>query len=910
MSVEMLLPQGKEKRRARRGNSFSSTPQPEKAATHQRSQPIVRIAPGSAGVSIWSPALFSDPDGLLIREFLSRVFSVREVAAVDIRRKDSYGRVRYKPSTNAAEIWLKLSHVLRQSAATHTASGAANADFAGLKPIGVDSLYLDGPPIQPIRVNRVGNSLSTWRLRYQSDQRVRLTHPVLLNRKDVAYRLEEELAAILGVEAFRTSAWTSSVAIRFDPRLLTAERLLQQLEKAWPRLLQGLDGPPSSKRFVAAGGLLGLAFTGQYLVPALRPLAVLGVAIYGLPNVINGTKQLAHRRVGLPALYSAGLAFMLLSGMPFSSTVMAVLMQFWPRLAYRTMTRSQRRLFAIHRQRATWARLVRDDGVEIEIDIDTLRPGDLITVYEAETIPVDGVVTQGLAAVDEEALTGSVGAVDKTIGDPVYSATFIRDGGLTVRVEKIGLASVAGHIGAHLPHARIYDLPSSAEAEQIANRNAKPALAVAAVNLLSTRSMRPSQAVIRPDYATAPRLSAQLSALHDLAEGLHRGIFFRDPAALDRLPATDIYVFDDVSALERSPIEVAEVIPAGVVSAETVLGYATAAFPPSQNERARALQAQSIKQRTPIPEIHQRERHAGAIHYRDSDTRLLVIAAPAYIAAAGISVPSQIVEAVAALDRESDSADPFLRPLWVLRDGEILGVITFRRQGEPEGREVIAALKARNKRARFVYLSRHPQETAEAIAGRIGISSVFGDLDPVGKARALRMLGHRAMWIGNGASPEALPCIEVSAVSISVAGASTAPLDKADIVLLQPGLQNLVPLRRIGRSHRARIEADYRVGYAANLLGAAGGFLAGFGSLEAGLTSNAGTAYIYARHWRQLHDLISRVETRQAKLISASREESEHLAETPIADSNDAEEFVEVQEIRATVQPEDELGGV
>jgi hypothetical protein len=156
------------------------------------------------------------------------------------------------------------------------------------------------------------------------------------------------------------------------------------------------------------------------------------------------------------------------------------------------------------------------------------------------------------------------------------------------------------------------------------------------------------------------------------------------------------------------------------------------------------------------------------------------------------------------------------------------------------------------------------------------------------------MLGHRAMWIGNGASPEALPCIEVSAVSISVAGASTAPLDKADIVLLQPGLQNLVPLRRIGRGHRARIEADYRVVYAANLLGAAGGFLAGFGSLEAGLTSNAGTAYIYARHWRQLHDLISRVETRQATLISASREESEYVAETPIAGSYDAEEFVEV----------------
>lgn len=874
-------------------------------------------------MSIWSSALFGDPAGSHIREFLSRVFSVKEVTSVDIRRTESYGRVRYDSSTNAPEIWLKLSHVLRQSGVLHPASKPKVADFADLKPPGVDSLYLDGPPALPIRVNRVGNSLSTWRLRYQTDNRVRLTHPILLNREDVAYRLEEELAAILGVEEFRTSALTSNVVIRFDPRVLTAERLLQQLEKSWPRLLEGLDGPPSGKRFVAAGGLLGLAFTGQYLVPALRPLAILGVAIYGLPNVINGTKQMAHWRVGLPALYSAGLAFMLLSGMPFSSTVMAVLMQFWPRLARQTMTRSQRRLFAIHRQRTAWARVVRDDGVEIEVDIEALSAGDLVAVREAETIPVDGVVTQGLAAVDEEALTGAAGAVDKTLGDTVYSTTFVRDGRLTIRVEKTGINSVAGYIGAQLPHARIYDLPSSAEAERIANRNAKPALALAAINFLSTRLMRPSQAVIRPDYATAPRLSAQLAALYDLADGLHRGIFFRDPAALDRLPATDIYVFDDASALERRPIEVAEVIPAGIISADAVLGYATAAFPPSQNERARALLAQSIKQCASIPEIYQRERHAGAIRYRDSDTRLLEIAAPAYIAAAGVSVPRPIAEALAgspyAWNLQSDRGgnestahiEPFLRPLWVLRDGEVLGVVTFRRQGEQEGIEVIAALKARNKRARFVYISGHPQAMAEAIAGRIGISTVFGDLDPAGKARALRSLGRRTMWIGDGTSPEAIPCIEASTVSISVAGVSTAPLDKADIVLLQPGLQNLVPLRRIGRGHRARIEADYRAVYAANLLGAAGGFLAGFGSLEAGLTSNVGTGYVYARHWKQLHDLIYRVETRRAKLVSSAREESERLAEMPNADdSNDAEEFVEVPEVPTSTQLEDELDGV
>jgi len=885
-------------------------------------QPVVRIAPGSEGVSIWSSALFGDPSGSHIREFLSRVFSVKEVATVEIRRTKSFGRVRYEKSSNAPEIWLRLSHALRQAGASQPASESAIADDAGLESLGVDNLYLDGPPILPIRVNRVGAALSTWRLRFQNGHRVRLTHPFLRNRNDVAYRLEEELAAILGVEAFRTNVLTSSVAIRFDPRMLNAERLVRQLEKSWPRLLEGLDGPPSAKRFVAAGGLLGLAFTGQYVVPALRPLAVLGVALYGLPNVINGAKQLTRWQVGLPALYSAGLAFMLFSGLPFNSTVMAVLMQFWPRLAQQTMTRSQRRLFALHRRRATWARVVQDDGLEIEVDIDALRTGDEIAVHEGETIPVDGVVTEGLAAVDEETLTGAAGAMDKAPGDIVYATTFVRDGRLTIRVEKVGFDTVAGYIGALLPRSKIYNLPSSAEAERIANANAKPALALAGINLLATRLARPSQAIIRPDYATAPRLSAQLAALYDLSDGLHRGIFFRDPAALDRLPATDIYVFDDAATLERRQIEVAEVISAGVVSADAVLGYATAAFPASQNERARALLAQSIKQYAPIPGIAQRERHAGSIRYRDSDDRLLEVATPAYIAAAGVTVPSLIAEALAASpyawDPQSDRGDnesysrmePFLRPLWILRDGEVLGVVTFRRQGEQEAREVIAALKARNKRARFVYISSHAQATAEAIAGRIGISTVFGDLDPTGKAGVLRKLGRRTMWIGDGASLEAIACIEASTVSISIAGVSTAPLDKADIVLLQPGLHNLVQLRRIGRSHRARIVADYRVVYAVNLLGVAGGIWAGFGSLEAALTSNIGTGYVYMGHWKRLHDLISRVETRRAKLIALAREESDHAAETSYADSSDVEEYVAYREPDTSTKIGSELEGV
>jgi cation-transporting P-type ATPase C len=135
---------------------------------------------------------------------------------------------------------------------------------------------------------------------------------------------------------------------------------------------------------------------------------------------------------------------------------------------------------------------------------------------------------------------------------------------------------------------------------------------------------------------------------------------------------------------------------------------------------------------------------------------------------------------------------------------------------------------------------------------------------------------------------DAIPSIEASTVSISVAGVSTAPLDGADIVLLQPG----------------------RVVYVANFLGVAGGFLANFGSLESGLTSNLGTAYVYLKRRKELRDLIFRVEKRGAIVLSPSREESDHLAHTLHIRSDGTEEFVDYRDLDASVQPGSELHGV
>ncbi len=830
-------------------------------------KPALRVALGAKGVSVWSAEIFGGTEPTRVRDFLSRAFGVEEVKGVELRPAASFGSISYGSVGNPAQVWRKLSRALSPSE-TSPGLGAGEP----LRRVDAGLLYLDAPGTTPIRVTRIGAVLSTWRLRAQGDGTLRVWHPALRNRRDVVFRLEEELAAILGVEDFRVNALTARVSIRFDHAATNAERVALELEKAWPRLLDGLDGPPSRKRLVASAGLLGLAYTGQYLVPVVRPVAVAAVAIYGFPNVVNAGKQLRHGQVGLPALYSTGLAFMLFTGLPFTASVMAGFMQLWPHLARGKLVRSQRRLFALQRRRPTWARVSKDDGIEIEVNTDELRRGDRITVRRGETISVDGIVEEGSAAVVDQAPFGGNQAEDRAAGDAVFAGTFVRDGSLIIRVERVGAETSASTIDSLLPHGNFVGLPSSLEAERIANRNVKPILALSALNLVLTRVLQPSQAVVRPDYATAPRLSAQLSALQGVAHGWEKGALFRNPGALDRLAQADAYVIDDSAGLERRSLEVAKVESVQGFDEELLVGYVLAAHRASRNEQSRALAAfagTGIGARVKAESL---ARHAGVTRYRDALGGAIEVATPGYLAAAKIKVPQRFRSALAAPTRAAkrDQGAPQasdrsqLRPLAVLRDQEVIGVVSFARTGEVIGKQFVAALAAQNPRARIVYLSRDPQ--AEALAGELGIASAHAGLRQTEKLALIRNLGRSTLWIGDGSDPEAREPIAASSVSVSIAPLSRVQDDAADVLLPHRGLSALPELLEISRAHAQRLERDYRMVYAANVAGAVGAFLASFTPLQTGLLSNVGTGLIYARHAWVLERLASAAEDRAALL--------------------------------------------
>jgi len=775
------------------------------------------------------------------RRLIETAFTLDQVRAVVVRRERDQIGIELAPLADAEAVWPRLGALLR---APGSASGrAARLDLVG------------PAPGLPVRVSRAGAALTTFRARVLSPEHLRISHP-LLRQGSIRRRFREFLRTVHGVTEVRALGFIRpGVLVVYDAAILDAEQILRLVEGAWAEITDTRSVPRTPRRLFAASGLLAFSFIAQFFRPLWLPWAIAAAAIYSAPNVFAAVRDLLRGRIGLPALFATGLGFLLWTRLPFVSSLMATLSQAWPSLANRLASDSESRLFAEHRRQIAWARLSEESGERV-VGLDEIAREAILIVRSGEYLPADGVVLEGRAAVDEDMLTGARGAADKFPGDPVYAGSFVRDGALRVRAVRSGADTSAAALARSLPRGALKGLPSSHEVERIAGRNAKPALAAAALLLLATRAPRLSQVVIRPDYATAPRLSAHLSGLAALAESLGRGALVRHPAVLERLRGPEVFVFDDGVNFHSRVVEVAKVNVVSRAVAGQALGYAAAVLNGRDDPRAEALRRELEDEDEPGVVAHGSRQRAGQTIFWDDTGALVSIAAPELALAEEFGASA----AHAALLRKfvaHPSPDPAERPLVVARDRKVLAILQFARSGEPRIARLIAGLRQENPDARFVHVSSTPQAEAEAVTDDLALDAVFGGLDAEDKAQVFRSLGVPAAWLGDGADRGAAPARAASAVSISLSGLDSLPRDEADIVLLRDDVDALLAPRLAAGLHLSRIEADYRTVYFANLLAVAGGFAAGFGSLQAGLTSNLGSAAVFLGRWRALARLTA-----------------------------------------------------
>jgi Cu+-exporting ATPase len=431
------------------------------------------------------------------------------------------------------------------------------------------------------------------------------------------------------------------------------------------------------------------------------------------------------------------------------------------------------------------ARVIRD-GREIDIPVEEVIPGDTVIVRPGESVPVDGVVLDGISAVDESMLTGESLPVQKRKGDAVYGATLNRMGVLRLQATRIGAETALSRIIRLVEEAQGSKAPIQRVADAIAAVFVPAVLVIAAIDFLVWLALGPEGAVI---YATlnavavliiacpcALGLATPTAIMVGTGKGAESGVLIRSGEALETAHKLTTVVFDKTGTITEGRPRVTDVIALGYED-NAVIRLAAAVERGSEHALGEAIVAESKARTLDLPDVAGFEAFAGRGVTGTVEGKRVLIGTARLMQEQGIDIGA-LVSKAEALTAEARTV------VLVAIDGRAAGVIAIADTLKPTAAEAVSNLKAQG--VQVVLLTGDNPQTARSIAAQVGIEEVIAEVLPeqkVAKIRDLQAEGRRVAMVGDGINDA--PALAQADVGIAIGTGADVALEAADITLMR-----------------------------------------------------------------------------------------------------------------------------
>lgn len=446
------------------------------------------------------------------------------------------------------------------------------------------------------------------------------------------------------------------------------------------------------------------------------------------------------------------------------------------------------------------ARVLRD-GQELDLPTEAVELGDLVRIRPGERIPVDGVVVEGLSAVDESMLTGESLPVEKGPGARVAAGTVNRTGTFVFRATAVGRDTTLARIIRLVEEAQGSRAPIQRLADRVAAVFVPIVLGVAAVTFLGwlalgpeprlTMALTTAVAVLVIACPCAMGLATPTAIMVATGRGAELGVLIRSAAALELLHRVDTVVFDKTGTLTVGRPEVTAVIPAAGVGEDEVLALAAAAEQASEHPLGEAVVRRAKERGVALPPLEAFTTVPGqGVDALTADGRIL-LGNRVLMEARGVDVAALDAEA-RALQAEGQTV------MYLAFAGRLLGLLAAADVLKPEAAETVAALRARD--LTVVMLTGDHRRTAEAVARRAGIAEVLAEVlpeDKAGQVRRLREAGHRVAMVGDGINDA--PALAAADVGIAMGSGTDVAMEAADVTLMRGDLRGVVAALELSR---------------------------------------------------------------------------------------------------------------
>jgi len=349
--------------------------------------------------------------------------------------------------------------------------------------------------------------------------------------------------------------------------------LTQELESSLERHASGSRLPAHDEDEMGAHGfgpLMRFLFVRPFLPFKLR---VASSVMGALPFLRKGLASLLQGKLNVDVLDAAAIGVSLLRRDFRTVTVLTLLLGLGEALEYWTRRRSMDSLtesLALNVD-TVW---VLADGVETSVPLSDVREGDLVVVRDGGSIPVDGIVEDGEAVVNQASMTGEPLGVARSKGAAVYSGTVVEQGHLVIRATHVGDGTRLKQVVRFIEESEALKAGIQGKFERMADMAVPFTFALAGLVWLITRNPMQAASVLLVDYSCALRLATPLAVLAAMREGARHGVVIKGGRFLEALSEADTVVFDKTGTLTNASPHVVEVIPAAGHDRDEVLRLA------------------------------------------------------------------------------------------------------------------------------------------------------------------------------------------------------------------------------------------------------------------------------------------------------------------------------------------------
>ncbi|MDB5730846.1 MAG: copper-transporting ATPase [Variovorax sp.] len=467
------------------------------------------------------------------------------------------------------------------------------------------------------------------------------------------------------------------------------------------------------------------------------------------------------------------------------------------------------------------ARRIDADGSEEDVPLNHVHVGDRLRVRPGEKVPVDGVVTEGASAVDESMLTGEPLPVSKRVGDKLIGATLNTNGALVMRSERVGSQTVLAGIVQMVTQAQRSRAPMQRMADRVAGYFVVTVIGLAVLTFFAWGFFGPDPswvyglinavAVLIIACPCALGLATPMSIMVATGKAATQGVLFRDAAAIENFRKVDTLIVDKTGTLTEGRPQFERAVAAAGFTEGAVLRLAASLDQGSEHPLAEAIVRAARERGLVLEKADGFESSSGIGVSGSVGGKQLALGNTALMTQLGVAVATLKPQAEA-MRAEGASV------MFLAVDGRTAGLLAVSDPLKATTAEALAALKASG--LRVIMATGDGLTTAKAVATRLGIEEVHGEVKPADKLALVSQLqqeGRVVAMAGDGINDA--PALAKADVGVAMGTGTDVAMNSAQVTLVKGDLRGIAQARLISDQTVANMKQNLAFAFVYNALG-------------------------------------------------------------------------------------------